>query len=85
MQHNTTPEQFNQAVENFTFSCAAYSVVTYTLGIADRHNDNGNFFEIPTHITVMLSTDGHLFHIDFGFFLGNYLKFGAFKRETGTV
>ena len=30
----------------------------------------------------MLTTDGHLFHIDFGHFLGNYLKFGAFKRET---
>ncbi|KAJ6229788.1 pi-3 kinase [Anaeramoeba flamelloides] len=67
---NNTEEKMKYAVENFIYSTAGYIVATYVLGIGDRHSDN-----------VMIQKDGHLFHIDFGHFLGNYKKKFGFKRE----
>jgi len=32
--------RFEQAIENFTYSCAGYCVATYVLGVGDRHSDN---------------------------------------------
>ncbi|KAL4497869.1 hypothetical protein ABPG72_000624 [Tetrahymena utriculariae] len=69
-ENNQGKENLKSAQENFIRSCAGYCVATYILGIGDRHPDN-----------IMISQTGHLFHIDFGHFLGNFKKKLGIDRE----
>ena len=46
-------------LDTYVKSCAGYCVITYLLGVGDRHLDN-----------LMLSKTGKLVHVDFGYILG---------------
>jgi len=49
-----------EVMDNYIKSCAGYCVITYILGVGDRHLDN-----------LLLHQNGHFFHCDYSFILGN--------------
>lgn len=57
---NNPGETVTTIRNRFINSLAAYSIITYLLGIGDRHLDN-----------IMIHKSGYIFHIDFDFILGD--------------
>ena len=51
---------YQKAIDCFAKSLAAYSIMSYVLQMKDRHNGN-----------ILIDSDGHMVHIDFGFMLSN--------------
>ncbi|EMR09994.1 hypothetical protein PNEG_01752 [Pneumocystis murina B123] len=60
MYGDTHSVQYKAAQDCFMRSLAAYSLICYIFQLKDRHNGN-----------ILLDTEGHLIHIDFGFMLTN--------------
>ena len=56
---NNDSVEIEKRLESFVNSCAGYCVVTYLLGIGDRHLEN-----------ILVDRKGKLFHIDFGYIFG---------------
>ncbi|VDI41255.1 phosphatidylinositol 3-kinase [Mytilus galloprovincialis] len=61
-----------EVIDNYIKSCAGYCVVTYLLGVGDRHLDN-----------LLLTKNGKLFHVDF--WKHCYTSFLALRRSANLI
>ncbi|KAL5108544.1 Phosphatidylinositol 4-phosphate 3-kinase C2 domain-containing subunit alpha [Taenia crassiceps] len=69
-ENHLDTEALRKAVDNFFHSTVAGSVLTFVLGLGDRHNDN-----------IMMRDNGQSFHIDFAKVFGNFQKILSFNRD----
>lgn len=70
-QHYSAVDPFfinKSVIDTYIRSCAGYSVITYLLGVGDRHLDN-----------ILMRASGELLHVDFGYIFGQDPK--PFKSE----
>lgn len=66
-----------ETMDTYVKSCAGYCVITYLLGVGDRHLDNlllapdgkSSILE-PSSNPMLKPVVGHFFHADFGYILG---------------
>lgn len=65
-----TSEDFLTAQKHFVQSCAAYSIICYLIQVKDRHNGN-----------ILLTNEGHVIHIDYGFILSTSPKNLGFETS----
>lgn len=63
LQIHNPEKKIGDILDNYMTSLAFWTIFTYLLGVGDRHLEN-----------IMLTSDGILFHIDYGFIIGYETK-----------